>query len=234
MFAIVSIGNKQFKVKAGSFIRAPRMWKNEPQDKVYLPIYALGGEKDFSIEKSELEKAAVTATVLRHGKGKKFLVFKKKRRKGYRRTKGIRTPFTELHISEIKLPSGETLRATLKKSVKKKETAKAPQTTAKREESTKKTQAVTKTIKKEEAVKKPQTIIKQKEPTTKPQVAVKSTEKKKATEKNQPATDKKKEADKNLKATAKTAKKKESTKKIQAKAKATKSPTVKGSKKKKS
>ena len=53
------------------------------------------------MDSSDLKSAKVTAQILREGKSKKVLVFKKKRRKGYRRTKGHRQKFTELKILEI-------------------------------------------------------------------------------------------------------------------------------------
>lgn len=114
MFAIVVTGNRQFKVRLGDVIQAPLMQKQKPKDQVPLKVLALMENKTpLLFEKSDLKEATVTATVIRHGLGKKLLVFKKKRRKGYRRTKGFRTAFTELKVSEIKLPSGKTLKASL-------------------------------------------------------------------------------------------------------------------------
>ena len=111
MFAIVHVGNRQFQVQAGDSICVLSIPESKPNTKIKLKTLGIGGDSGFVIEDSELKKVVVTATVLRHGRGKKILVFKKKRRKGYRRTRGFRQAFTELLVSEIKLPDGTALAA---------------------------------------------------------------------------------------------------------------------------
>jgi len=59
--------------------------------------------KIISLEKKALEKAKVLAEVIGHGKSDKVTVFKMKRRKNYRRTRGHRQPYTQIKIKEIKL-----------------------------------------------------------------------------------------------------------------------------------
>ncbi|MCY4512418.1 MAG: 50S ribosomal protein L21 [Bdellovibrionales bacterium] len=109
MFAIVCSGNKQFKVSSGDLIRVPYLAGENPQATLQLQPVAVEEGVHFLIGSEELKKTSVTAKVLRHGLSKKTLVFKKKRRKGYRKTRGHRQAFTELRIIEIKLPSGKVL-----------------------------------------------------------------------------------------------------------------------------
>lgn len=109
MFAVVRSGNKQFKVSSGALIRVPYLAGETPKTTLKLEALALEEGTDCFIVSGDLEKAFVTARVLRHGLSKKTLVFKKKRRKGYRKTKGHRQAFTELQIIEIKLPSGKII-----------------------------------------------------------------------------------------------------------------------------
>lgn len=125
MFAIVQLGNRQFKVKAGDFIRAP--YQDRPVQETFpLPVLAFGNETDFLFDSSQLKKSQVQAVVVRQSLARKVLVFKKKRRKGYRRTRGHRQKITEIRILELKSPDGQiskvetTSKAKAKKTVRKK------------------------------------------------------------------------------------------------------------------
>ena len=109
MFAIVCTGNQQFKVSPGDLIRVPYLDGKKSQATVELKVLALQGKSDFLAGSADLKKASVKAVVLGHGLGKKSLVFKKKRRKGYRRTKGHRQAFTTLRITEINASSDKTV-----------------------------------------------------------------------------------------------------------------------------
>ena len=126
MFAIVKLGNRQFKVKAGDFIRAP--FQNQEQGKSFqIPVLAFGADKTFTFDGESLKKSKVTAVLIRQTLSKKQLVFKKKRRKGYRRTKGHRQKISELKILELKSPDGQISKVEIKsknKPVKKAESSK--------------------------------------------------------------------------------------------------------------
>ena len=119
MFAIVKLGNQQFKVKAGDFIRAP--YQNHSLEKKFnLPVLAFGNETDFVFDSSQLKKSRVQALVVRQSLSRKVLVFKKKRRKAYRRTQGHRQKITEIRILELKSPSGQVSKVETKPSTKSK------------------------------------------------------------------------------------------------------------------
>ena len=179
MFVIISAGNRQFKVQPGDSIRAPLMKGEKPKTKVQLDVLAIGEDSGLLIGNTDLKKASVTATVLRHGLGKKLLVFKKKRRKGYRKTRGFREAFTELQIGEIKLPSGKILSEKKKTSSDKAaktsqaKTSKTSVAKAAQEQTAKKTEAVKvsqeKAVKKSAAVKVSPKTAKTSTPTDSPQ-----------------------------------------------------------------
>jgi large subunit ribosomal protein L21 len=93
-YAIIRTGGKQFCVEAGQKLRVPTLDKKEG-DKIEVEALLHGGDKGVSMG------GAVKATVLSHGRGDKIIVFKKKRRKTYKRTKGHRQGYTEIKIEKI-------------------------------------------------------------------------------------------------------------------------------------
>ena len=102
MFAIVSIAGQQFKVEEGQEIFVHSLGANEG-DKVSFDQVLLVSENDkTSIGKPVLKSASVDATVLGDQKGDKVIVFKKKRRKGYKVKNGHRQSFTKIKIDSIK------------------------------------------------------------------------------------------------------------------------------------
>jgi large subunit ribosomal protein L21 len=100
-YAVVRSGGLQFRVSAGDTIRVPRI-KSGIGESVEIPdvlALSLGGE--MTVGTPTVESASVTAEVVGHGKSRKVIAFKKKRRKGYQVTKGHRQGFTELKITGI-------------------------------------------------------------------------------------------------------------------------------------
>ena len=116
MYAIIRAGHRQFRVRAGTILRVTSFLKSDKgKDMIKFPVVATEEGSGIVLGTPLVEKAQVTASVLREGKTKKVLVFKKKRRKGYRRTKGHRQNFLEVKISEIKFPSGKVEKAQARK-----------------------------------------------------------------------------------------------------------------------
>ena len=99
-FAIVRAGGKQFRVEQGATVRVPSL-KQEVGASVELEVLATTDDKQTSIGAPAVEGAKVTATVVEHGRAAKIIVFKKKRRKHYKRTKGHRQGYTTLKIESI-------------------------------------------------------------------------------------------------------------------------------------
>ena len=119
MYAIIQKGSHQYKVQAGLFLKVEKQAK-EPgplfsNDKV-LAFSNKAGE--LSLGAPYVEGAKVHFRVIRHGKSKKKLVFKKKRRKGYRRTQGHRQEFTEIYIETLTDSTGQKVSLPLRKKAK--------------------------------------------------------------------------------------------------------------------
>jgi len=102
MYAIIEAGGKQYKVEEGSVVNIEKTNK-KPGDIIELNnILLLVDDKKVEIGKPYLDKRTVLAEVKRHFKAKKIIVFKKRRRKDYKKTLGHRHQYTEVKIKEIK------------------------------------------------------------------------------------------------------------------------------------
>lgn len=95
-YAIIQTGGKQFAVEAGQTVRVPSIGE-EAGKKIDIPALVLGAGKDAKVGSD----ATVSATVIGHGRGEKVIVFKKKRRKQYKRKQGHRQGYTEIQIEKI-------------------------------------------------------------------------------------------------------------------------------------
>ena len=95
-YAIIKTGGKQFAVEGGETIRVPRIAEKEGK-KVDITALLVGEGADAKAGGD----ATVKATVVSHGKADKIIVFKKKRRKQYKRTQGHRQGYTEIKIEKL-------------------------------------------------------------------------------------------------------------------------------------
>jgi large subunit ribosomal protein L21 len=102
MFAIVTIAGQQFKVEEGQEIFVHQLEATEGDSVSFDQVHLIDKDGKTSIGKPVISAASVGATVLGHQKGDKVIVFKKKRRKGYRKKNGHRQSFTKLKIDNIK------------------------------------------------------------------------------------------------------------------------------------
>jgi large subunit ribosomal protein L21 len=98
-YAIVRSGGKQFRVEEGQQVRVPLM-DSEVGSTVELDVLMLGGPES-QVGAPLVDGARVAATVVDHGRDTKIIVFKKKRRKQYKRTRGHRQDYTTLKIDSI-------------------------------------------------------------------------------------------------------------------------------------
>ena len=101
MYAIVRTGGKQYQVASGDQVRVEKL-EGSVGDSIDLDdvLMVVDGE-EVKIGQPVLDNAKVTATIAEQGKGKKVIIFKKKRRKGYRLKKGPRQSYTALKIEDI-------------------------------------------------------------------------------------------------------------------------------------
>ena len=111
MYAIFQAKGKQFRADPEGTLRMPLL-DAEPGDQVTFDEVLLGErEGQIVVGQPALEGASVVAEVVRHGKGDKIIVYKMKRRKGYRRKQGHRQDFTDVLVREIELGSGKSAKA---------------------------------------------------------------------------------------------------------------------------
>ena len=99
--AIFETGGKQYKVKEGDVIFIERLPSEDGEEVSFGNVLAIIDEKDSKFGVPYIKGATVTASIVKHGKTKKIIVFKMKRRKGYRRKQGHRQPYTKVKIEKI-------------------------------------------------------------------------------------------------------------------------------------
>jgi len=109
-YAVISIGNKQYRVREGQRLLVDRVPHDE--GKTFHPhLVMLGGDGDAKLG-SDLKGQQVTVKVAEHVKGKKIIIGKHKRRTGYKRRNGFRASLTRIEVESI---GATRARATAKK-----------------------------------------------------------------------------------------------------------------------
>jgi large subunit ribosomal protein L21 len=103
MYAIIRTGGKQFRAEPGKTLRIPALDADAGDQITFDEVLLSASDSDVQVGSPLLGGAAVTAEVVKHGKGEKIIIFKHKRRKNYRRKQGHRQKFTEVRIGEINL-----------------------------------------------------------------------------------------------------------------------------------
>lgn len=101
MFAIVTIAGQQFKVEEGNELFVHRLDAKEGDQLSFDDVLLVDQDGDVTLGKPTVDGAEVNASVLEHLKGDKVIVFKKKRRKGYRKKNGHRQHFTKIKVDGI-------------------------------------------------------------------------------------------------------------------------------------
>ena len=104
MYAVVEIAGKQVQVSKGLRLKVPKLNLEEGAKHRFPNVLLVSAEGETQIGNPHVSGAAVDATVLGHGRGKKIIVFKMKRRKKYRRRNGHRQDYTEIEVEDIQLP----------------------------------------------------------------------------------------------------------------------------------
>ena len=118
MYAIFKAQGMQFRAEPEATIRIPSL-RAAPGDTVkFDEVLMTSREGDVRVGTPALGGASVAAEVVRHGRGEKIIVYKMKRRKGYRRKQGHRQGFTEIRIVEIDFPSGKAAKGGARKTAK--------------------------------------------------------------------------------------------------------------------
>ena len=130
MYAIVEIAGQQFKVAKDQKVYVHRLQEAEGSKVTFDNVMLIEDKGNVTIGAPAIEGAAVTAKILGHLKGDKVIVFKKKRRKGYKKKNGHRQYLSEIQIESI---AASGAKKSTKKAAPKKETVKVEAPKVKKE-----------------------------------------------------------------------------------------------------
>jgi large subunit ribosomal protein L21 len=101
VYAIVKTGGKQYRVAPGDVVRLESLEAPVGSTVTLGEVLLLGGDGGIRVGSPRVESASVEGTVVEQGRGAKIRVFKYKKRKHYRRTKGHRQAFTAVRIDKV-------------------------------------------------------------------------------------------------------------------------------------
>jgi large subunit ribosomal protein L21 len=101
VYAVIETGGKQYRVNSGQVISLEKI-RGEAGETIQLDrVLLIQGDQGITVGAPTIPGASVTAEVVAQGRGPKVVVFKKKRRKNYRRTNGHRQSQTKVRITDI-------------------------------------------------------------------------------------------------------------------------------------
>jgi large subunit ribosomal protein L21 len=123
MYAIIRAGGKQAKVQSGDVIEIERV-KGDAGEVSFSPLLIVDDKGNAVSDRDLLAKASVTAKVLGESQGPKIDIFKYKNKTGYRRRQGHRQKYTQIEITEIKMPGAKGKTAAAKPAAAKASAAK--------------------------------------------------------------------------------------------------------------
>ena len=131
-YAVIKTGGKQYKVKSGEILKIEKLVDSKPDSKIeFNEVLAYGDDKTIEIGTPIVAGAKVEADLIKNGKDRTILIFKKRRRQNSRRKNGHRQQFTMIRISKIYSKDGKVISEAekmkeipLKKTVETKEVSK--------------------------------------------------------------------------------------------------------------
>ncbi len=100
MYAIIKCGGKQYKVQEGDYLNLDKL-DASPKEKITIKEVLAINSGELEVGTPFLENATVELEVITHGKDKKVIIFKKRRRKDSKLKKGFRREFTRVKVSKI-------------------------------------------------------------------------------------------------------------------------------------
>ena len=120
-FAVIKTGGKQYKVKAGEILKIEKLDSLKPNSKIeFKEVLAYGDNKTAEVGSPKVDGAKVEADLVKNGKNRTVLIFKKRRRKNSRRKNGHRQQYSLIKIKKIFAKDGAVLSEA--KKVEKRET----------------------------------------------------------------------------------------------------------------
>jgi len=101
MYAVIRTGGKQYKVHEDQVLKVEKLEGSEGSQIEFDDVLLYFDGETITVGAPQIESASVKALIVEQGRSKKQLVFKYKRRKGYRRMRGHRQHYTEIRIGSI-------------------------------------------------------------------------------------------------------------------------------------
>ena len=109
-FAVIKTGGKQYKVQAGEIIKIERLEDSKPETKLeFNEVLAYGDDKNLELGEPTISGAKVEADLIKNGKNRTVLIFKKRRRKNSRRKNGHRQQFSLIRINKLFAKDGKII-----------------------------------------------------------------------------------------------------------------------------
>ena len=109
-FAVIKTGGKQYKVQAGEIIKIEKLEDSKPEAKLeFNEVLAYGDDKSLELGEPTISGAKVEADLIKNGKNRTVLIFKKRRRKNSRRKNGHRQQFSLIRINKIFAKDGKII-----------------------------------------------------------------------------------------------------------------------------
>ena len=103
MYAVITTGGRQYKVEPGQVVRVNKVEGQVGDSLTLAEVLLVKDGEALKAGSPLLEGASVSATIVEQDRGKKIIVFKKKRRQGYQKTQGHRQDYTALKITAINI-----------------------------------------------------------------------------------------------------------------------------------
>lgn len=101
MFAIMKTGGKQYRVMPGQSVLVEKLEQESGSEVIFSDVLCVGAGEKVQLGTPSVAHACVKATLVRHVRGEKIIIFKKNRRHNYRRKNGHRQPLTLVKILEV-------------------------------------------------------------------------------------------------------------------------------------
>ena len=101
MYAVIKTGGKQYPVAPGDEVKVEKLTGEVGDSIVFDKVLLTSDGENVNIGKPYLENTKVVGSIMRHDKNRKIVVFKYRKRKGYRKKQGHRQEFTQIRVDQI-------------------------------------------------------------------------------------------------------------------------------------